>query len=282
MFGDAPHLSDEEILRAADGELSPRKGAAAEVHLASCTACRARLQQIKQVLAEACAVQLGDDRSLLPLDAAHRALFRARLAESSSGQRGALHLLIRWFGSRELQWAVAGAALLLVTIGIWRTQQAAQSRHAENQMAAAWLQPIPDKALTPGATVPVTKADVCRLDGDQETRPIPTPTRQKVFQEYRTPESRAAEYEVDYLITPGLGGADDIRNLWLEPYSSTIWNAHVKDELEDRLHEMVCSGNLDLATAQRDIATDWISAYRKYFHTQNPVSNRSGFGTDHL
>ena len=282
MFGDAPHLSDEEILRAADGELSSRKRAAAEVHLASCTACRARFEQIKQVLAEACAVQLGDDRSSLPPDAAQRALLRARLGESLFAQRGDLHFLIRWLGSRELKWAAAGAALFFVTFGIWQMQRAAQSRQAESQMASAWLEPIPDKALTPGATVPVTKADICRLDGDQETRPIPTPTRQKVFQEYRTPESRAAEYEVDYLITPGLGGADDIRNLWLEPYSSTIWNAHVKDELEDRLHEMVCSGNLDLATAQRDIATDWISAYKKYFHTQNPVSNRSGFGTDHL
>ncbi|MGC1493056.1 MAG: hypothetical protein WA798_16930, partial [Candidatus Acidiferrum sp.] len=214
--------------------------------------------------------------------AGQRALLKARLAESASAKGGVPHILIRWLGSRELQWAAACAAVLLVAIGIWRMQRAVQLRHAESQMAAAWLEPVPDKALTPGATVPVTKEDICRFDGDQETRPIPASTRQRVFQEYRTPESRASEYEVDYLITPGLGGADDIRNLWLEPYSSTVWNAHVKDELEDRLHEMVCSGNLDLATAQHDIATDWISAYKKYFHTQNPVSDRSGSGTDHL
>ncbi len=32
---------------------------------------------------------------------------------------------------------------------------------------------------------------------------------------------------------------------------------------------MVCSGKLDLSTAQRDIATDWIAAYKKYFHTRS-------------
>jgi hypothetical protein len=47
----------------------------------------------------------------------------------------------------------------------------------------------------------------------------------------------------------------------------------VKDELEDRLHTMVCSGALDLASAQQDIARDWIGAYKKYFDTDRPVSS---------
>jgi hypothetical protein len=34
--------------------------------------------------------------------------------------------------------------------------------------------------------------------------------------------------------------------------------------LEDRLHALVISGKLDLETAQREIATDWIAAYKKY------------------
>jgi hypothetical protein len=34
--------------------------------------------------------------------------------------------------------------------------------------------------------------------------------------------------------------------------------------LEERLHEMVCSHQLDLAAAQKAIATDWIVAYQKY------------------
>jgi hypothetical protein len=42
------------------------------------------------------------------------------------------------------------------------------------------------------------------------------------------------------------------------------WNARVKDRLEDRLHALVVNGKLDLKTAQREIATDWIAAYKKY------------------
>jgi hypothetical protein len=34
---------------------------------------------------------------------------------------------------------------------------------------------------------------------------------------------------------------------------------------------MVCRGDMDLATAQRDISSDWIAAYRKYFHSDQPV-----------
>jgi hypothetical protein len=47
--------------------------------------------------------------------------------------------------------------------------------------------------------------------------------------------------------------------------------------LEDRLHQLVCDGSLDLATAQRDIETDWIAAYKKYFHTDKPSPIHSGF-----
>jgi hypothetical protein len=45
----------------------------------------------------------------------------------------------------------------------------------------------------------------------------------------------------------------------------------VKDDLEDRLREMVCSGSLDLTEAQREIASDWVGAYKKYFHTDKPM-----------
>ena len=91
----------------------------------------------------------------------------------------------------------------------------------------------------------------------------------QVFREYGINDTRPSAYEVDYLITPELGGANSIRNLWPQPYSA-VWNAHVKDELEDRLHGLVCTGQVDLATAQQDISRDWISAYKKYFHTDKP------------
>jgi hypothetical protein len=88
--------------------------------------------------------------------------------------------------------------------------------------------------------------------------------QQQVFREYGIPNARPEDYEVDYLITPELGGASDIRNLWPQPFASAPWSAYRKDDLEDRLHELVCAGSLDLGSAQREIATDWIAAYKKY------------------
>jgi hypothetical protein len=55
--------------------------------------------------------------------------------------------------------------------------------------------------------------------------------------------------------------AAPIKNLWPESYR-TVWNAHAKDRLEDRLHALVISRKLDLKAAQREIATDWIAAYK--------------------
>jgi hypothetical protein len=97
--------------------------------------------------------------------------------------------------------------------------------------------------------------------------------QRRVFEEYGIRNAQLDAYEVDYLITPELGGASDIRNLWPQPYSSTVWNARVKDALEQRLHQMVCDGQLDLATAQHDIATNWIAAYKKYFNSSRPRQN---------
>jgi hypothetical protein len=130
----------------------------------------------------------------------------------------------------------------------------------------------PKNTLTPGETRAISINDVCR--GETGNRMVPVSLRQKVFNEYGIRDARPSAYEVDYLITPELGGADSIRNLWPQPYS-TVWNAHVKDALEDRLHTMVCQGKLDLTTAQRDIATDWIAAYKKYFHTNRPLPSQA-------
>jgi hypothetical protein len=44
-----------------------------------------------------------------------------------------------------------------------------------------------------------------------------------------------------------------------------MWNAEAKDRLEQLICQMVCNGQLDLATAQEAFVRDWIAAYRKYY-----------------
>ena len=45
----------------------------------------------------------------------------------------------------------------------------------------------------------------------------------------------------------------------------------MKDALERKLHKLVCAGQLDVKTAQREIASDWIEAYKKYVRTSPPA-----------
>ena len=132
---------------------------------------------------------------------------------------------------------------------------------------------LPDPAFTPGATREVALSDLCSADSDDVVRNVPRALQQKVFQEYGLHGVPASEFEVDYLITPGLGGSDDVRNLWPQPHFNTTWNSYVKDQLEDRLHHMVCEHKVSLNEAQQEIASNWIAAYKKYFRTDQPLAN---------
>jgi hypothetical protein len=52
---------------------------------------------------------------------------------------------------------------------------------------------------------------------------------------------------------------------FLRPGAEKGWPAEVKDDLKHRLCEMVCSGELDVREAQKEIADDWIESYRRRF-----------------
>jgi hypothetical protein len=112
---------------------------------------------------------------------------------------------------------------------------------------------------------------ICEPDRQARTQPIAPSVHHAVFARYGVDYRRAADYELDYLITPELGGVPDERNLWPQPFARTPWNAYVKDELERLFRRLVCEGKIDLATAQREMASDWISAYKRYFQTNSPL-----------
>jgi hypothetical protein len=74
------------------------------------------------------------------------------------------------------------------------------------------------------------------------------------------------DYEIDRLIPICLSGSDDFSSLWPQPRQTVEpkWNAEAKDRLERLICEIVCSGQLDTATAQKAFAKDWIAAYQRY------------------
>ena len=142
---------------------------------------------------------------------------------------------------------------------------------AQRQSSAPLL---PDRTLTPGDTLDVTKDDICVPGYTKKVRNVPKAVKDQVYASYGIKSRSPGEYEVDHLISLELGGSNSIKNLWPESYKTTPWNAHVKDKLENRLHDDVCSGKTDLKTAQQQIATDWIGTYKRTFG--NPAASAEG------
>jgi hypothetical protein len=264
MRRDETHLSDQTLLLAADGELSPRDAAQVTAHLAACWTCRVRKQEIEAAVGEFVRVYRRTLDAEVPSAAGPRALLAAQLAALSREQSGS------WFSrmrsvSLKFSWAITGFAGVLAIAAYL-----ASTLWSGGEPVRASTLMLPDRSLTPGATVFMSRDEVCRATSTRN-KSVPVSVQREVFQEYGMRSARPRAYEVDYLITPALGGADDIHNLWPESYDATVWNAHVKDQLEDYLRNRVCTGTLDLATAQRDLAVNWIDAYKRYFHTNQPL-----------
>jgi hypothetical protein len=127
--------------------------------------------------------------------------------------------------------------------------------------------PLPDPACTPGATNPqVTQANIastiCKSGWTATIRP-PVSVTDKLktdgIHAYGYSDTSKSAYEEDHLISLELGGApSDPKNLWPEPGASP----NPKDKVENDLNHAVCSGKVQLADAQKAIATDWTTAER--------------------
>jgi hypothetical protein len=263
------HLSDQDLLLAADGELSEPQLNQVRGHLATCWDCRTRQGQLEATISRLVHARRTMFDTQLPAAAGRRALLKVRLSEIATGPCAGWSRFTPLFAARRVV-AIGLAFASLVIFAVLAI--AFRSRIWDSSPRTTQIPLEPSRNLTPGAIRQVSLREVCSEAADEPSaRVISVSEQQQVFQEYGMDGAPAKDYEVDFLITPQLGGSNDIHNLWPEPIYSTVWNAHAKDELEDRLHEMVCEGKLDLRTAQRDISQDWIRAYKKYFHTDKPL-----------
>ena len=99
---------------------------------------------------------------------------------------------------------------------------------------------LPKHRLTPGAHFAVGKAKVCKPGYPASVRNAPESVKDKAYARYYEP-----------------------------------WGARTKDRLEKRLHALVCAGRPSLASARRQEAANWITAYKRY------VGPRSANGATH-
>jgi len=256
MRNDNSHLSDEQLLLELDGELKTRAANRVREHLSACWSCRARRNELEAAITNFVRVY----RQGPGVDVSSAAVLRARLA-AASAEHGHRRPWPELFGEPALRYALTVCLILGLFI--------AGGRHS------LWRQQtpvvvMPNSRLTPGLASVTDQQAVCAL-ANTKNKEVPVEMQSQVFKEYGMEKAEPRYYEVDYLVTPALGGSDDIRNLWPHSNSATTWNSRVKDELEDRLRDMVCDGSLDLTKAQHEIATNWITAYKKYFRTERPL-----------
>ena len=266
---DHSHLNDYELALALDGELPTRRQAAIEAHLVECASCRKR--QTNMADAVELAIRLCPPGESGEWHGASRTRLQSALLKEARTRKVSLGERFASIFPRVPRWAVLSAGVLASVI----VGRAFSSEFQAVETATSIEEDsLPVASLTPGATWNVTVEELCN-PVRREQRPIVAAVRHQVLRGYRMEHVPSDEYELDYLITPELGGAPDIQNLWPQRYASRTWNAYVKDQLEGHLPKLVCDGSLSLQTAQRDIAVDWIAAYKKYFRTDLPLHGRA-------
>jgi hypothetical protein len=116
----------------------------------------------------------------------------------------------------------------------------------------------------------VTQTMICTRGYSKCIRNVSSAVKKAVYKSYGMPQgphTGACDTdqgcEVDHLISIELGGANDRKNLWPQPYEGLKFNAHVKDKLENFLHDQVCNGGkLTLSAAQREISTNWVESFK--------------------
>lgn len=164
----------------------------------------------------------------------------------------------------------------LLDSSLCQTASTLNAIREQRPIEAVAIPTLPDSQRTPGAVVPsITQGNIAGTicSAEYVSRQSPPPSL-KAAETRRIagvlyPGGKPENFALDQLVPVSLGGAaTDPRNLWLQPWTGEN-NSNDKDNLERLLQKMVCSGQLPLATAQQEIARNWIETYRRAMTLQN-------------
>ena len=174
---------------------------------------------------------------------------------------------------KRFGYVVAGVATLACAVALSAGPSIASSPQVSiNGKAPAGF--LPNAKKTPGATSPaVTQANIkktiCVSGYTATIRPPASYTTKLKKNQLASGYAyhgimTTSYYEEDHLISLELGGSPkDVKNLWPEPYSGA-YGARTKDKIENKLHTLVCNGDIALKTAQQLEAKNWYAAYVQY------------------
>src|ERR1700734_859748 len=178
------HLSDEEMLLAADGELSTRRAAQIHAPPAECWACRARMAEIEATIAD---FARGHRQTLdpqLPPIAGPRALLRAQLAElAAQPQVSPWRWIFQFNSPMRVAAFVAVAILAVAAIALFGRTFRDSTFRATNSASIALDGSEPNHSLAPAPPRRVSLSDVCFPPHEQVVGEVSTSLRQQVFQE---------------------------------------------------------------------------------------------------
>jgi hypothetical protein len=79
-------------------------------------------------------------------------------------------------------------------------------------------------------------------------RNVPVEVKKQVYARDHVPYE-PGKYVVDHIVSLELGGTNDISNLQVQ----TVEDGRRKDQVENLLHDRLCSGQTTLEEAQREI-----------------------------
>jgi hypothetical protein len=136
---------------------------------------------------------------------------------------------------------------------------------------------LPDRGCTPGAILPAASVSrICQRGYSRRVRHVSYQLKGLVYRAYGVHRRfDGGDGEVDHLVPLELGGSNQQANLWPER-ATPAPGAHEKDAVENFLHGAVCERRMELRTAQRQIARDWLVIYRRLGPRERAAYDRRG------
>jgi anti-sigma factor RsiW len=152
------HLDDEQLLRYADGELSPRETEPVERHLAACWQCRTQLEELTQTISACVRYRKTVFNDCFPSPPAPWCDLRSRMADvdatlGSSSFASRIWNGLRQFSATPRQWVPVMAGLVLAAFVIH------EFRDTPTVSAAVLL----DRAVTASGAQPGVKKRKVRI-----------------------------------------------------------------------------------------------------------------------